>query len=80
MTLIEIWSLVVGSWGITFGAGQIFEKTKTSKLEKFQEKINGTYIKKDLCKAYRDAEAQRWATVSATLEKLNNWVDRQKES
>jgi len=69
MTPTEIWPILAGAAAIVFGAGQLVEKVKNTK-----------YIKVETCSAYRALEDQRWNTLKETLEKLDAWVEKQKEN
>jgi hypothetical protein len=79
MTPLEAWPIIAASAIVVFGCGQLVEKVKTSRIDKLKERMNGTFVRADLCASYRDSENQRWDTLKATLDKLDAWVEKQKD-
>ena len=59
MTVGEFWPIVAFAAAAVFAAGQLVEKSR-----------NNSYVKKDLCTAFRNAEADRWLSVCDRLSEI----------
>ena len=66
----------MGTATVCFGAGIVVHQIRARRNA---DPPVGEYITSDLCAAYREIEAERWEHVCAKLDRITDWVDKQRD-
>lgn len=65
--------MIAGAGAVVYGAGHIvgglIEKAK-----------NGKYVKTETCAAIHKLNDERWETMKSTLDKIDDWIDAQRDA